>query len=448
MFHVDVEQLPILQEKLEKTKADLERLAQEGTSRIRSTQQILDESYQRAYYYERAISDRIDDINREISNLRYRSSSDDETVADRLDSLYREEQECREEYWAAQDATRDARRRSESFARESSSYQLLQRCIVEDYFDTVNKSAVFLEKYRTLVLNSQSVLENQSVESYHKIPNDLPEVPEHIGLKIISRYTGNRETVIDVNNPYRMSGDLDKANQWLNKYSESLPGNESGSEKGVEFSFAEIPASSATEASGLMKLDIQRFADNSDFKIIEDEFRENLKHTPINNGEWTGQRGKSKWIPHDEEAKRILERYGTDGINYVNGFPDFNEFSVLDIFLEDSSLIISDYRQFQICDEALSDYFSDLLDDLAGVDYDGDPLENTAYRKALMEAFKCDESELEGIQDALECKKRPPGYTWHHNETKGCMQLIPTKLHKIAIHRGGGVRWGGRNRNR
>lgn len=260
MFHVDVEQLPILQEKLEKTKADLERLAQEGTSRIRSTQQILDESYQRAYYYERAISDRIDDINREISNLRYRSSSDDETVADRLDSLYREEQECREEYWAAQDATRDARRRSESFARESSSYQLLQRCIVEDYFDTVNKSAVFLEKYRTLVLNSQSVLENQSVESYHKIPNDLPEVPEHIGLKIISRYTGNRETVIDVNNPYRMSGDLDKANQWLNKYSESLPGNDSGSVKGVEFSFAEIPASSATEASGLMKLDIQRFA--------------------------------------------------------------------------------------------------------------------------------------------------------------------------------------------
>lgn len=44
-----------------------------------------------------------------------------------------------------------------------------------------------------------------------------------------------------------------------------------------------------------------------------------------------------------------------------------------------------------------------------------------------------------------------PGYTWHHSETPGVMQLVPTGIHRITPHSGGrspGM-WAdiGRNRN-
>ncbi|WP_442857215.1 HNH endonuclease signature motif containing protein [Butyrivibrio sp. INlla14] len=30
-----------------------------------------------------------------------------------------------------------------------------------------------------------------------------------------------------------------------------------------------------------------------------------------------------------------------------------------------------------------------------------------------------------------------PGYTWHHAEIPGVMQLVPTGLHNIVSHNGG-----------
>ena len=40
------------------------------------------------------------------------------------------------------------------------------------------------------------------------------------------------------------------------------------------------------------------------------------------------------------------------------------------------------------------------------------------------------------------------GYTWHHTETPGRMQLVPSAIHDAARHRGGQSIWGGGNQNR
>ena len=42
----------------------------------------------------------------------------------------------------------------------------------------------------------------------------------------------------------------------------------------------------------------------------------------------------------------------------------------------------------------------------------------------------------------------PDGYTWHHNEEKGKMQLVDTDIHSQTRHTGGRNIWGGGTENR
>jgi len=180
---------------------------------------------------------------------------------------------------------------------------------------------------------------------------------------------------------------------------------------------------------------------------LDDEFQENWKRTPINNGEWSGERGQSTWIPDGEDAREILERYGADGIEYTENLPDFGPFSAFEYDMDEALYTDSNSHQFQACNEAMMDYFSDLSDEYAGLDCD-DPLSNTEYRDAMMNVFKCNEEDLQDIQLALEIGETPYGYTWHHTETPGRMQLVPSAIHDAARHRGGQSIWGGGNQNR
>ena len=65
--------------------------------------------------------------------------------------------------------------------------------------------------------------------------------------------------------------------------------------------------------------------------------------------------------------------------------------------------------------------------------------------KALSEAIKADpvlasKFTSEEIQ-LFEKKKWPSGYTWHHHQEKGRMQLVETKIHDAAKHVGGYAIW-------
>lgn len=233
-----------------------------------------------------------------------------------------------------------------------------------------------------------------------------------------------------------ISADVDDNQEFLDNEEKILTENEDG-----------------MEAGGIDK-DIQIESDETIFDKIEteselskEELQENLNRTPINNGEWVGERGESTWIPEDDTVRETIEKYGVEGIDYRNGIPDFDKFSAFDIELNENEFTEKNVHQFMTCNEGLSDYFSDLSDQLAGKDCE-DPLENADYRNAMMNIFKCDEAELEDIQSHLYEYETPYGFTWHHSPVPGKMQLIPTDIHVSARHRGGQSIWGGGAANR
>lgn len=57
---------------------------------------------------------------------------------------------------------------------------------------------------------------------------------------------------------------------------------------------------------------------------------------------------------------------------------------------------------------------------------------------------KFSEEQLEQIAAGY----KPKGYTWHHHEELGKMQLVETRIHQSTPHRGGKAIWGGGSANR
>lgn len=66
---------------------------------------------------------------------------------------------------------------------------------------------------------------------------------------------------------------------------------------------------------------------------------------PQQNGEWTGLPGFSKWIPdddfipeqknpHKKSWKEIKSDFHFDGIDFLNGFPDFSKFSECSVVID------------------------------------------------------------------------------------------------------------------
>ena len=48
----------------------------------------------------------------------------------------------------------------------------------------------------------------------------------------------------------------------------------------------------------------------------------------------------------------------------------------------------------------------------------------------------------DAVADGLRGTAKPAGYTWHHHQTKGRMDLIKTTVHRAFAHRGGFSIWG------
>lgn len=133
------------------------------------------------------------------------------------------------------------------------------------------------------------------------------------------------------------------------------------------------------------------------------------KCCPIENGEWTGERGNSKWCPDknyipqkaNPDAKTwgiILKKYGIDGIEYRNGEPDFGRISRGRVEIKEFS-------------EDRTDNFD----------------------KADMELAKrrgCSPEEVKRW-------RKGNGYTWHECKNMKTMQKVPSIIHNNMSHSGG-----------
>ena len=150
-------------------------------------------------------------------------------------------------------------------------------------------------------------------------------------------------------------------------------------------------------------------------------------HTPINNGEWSGERGNSMWRPTNKAVINDLQFYGdgVEGIEYRNGYADFSPVKVYECRLHNQLYYRDDEYQFVDCTMELREHLR-------------------AYPNTYVMSY-FDDTQLSAIARG---QARIPGYTWHHDVQAGLIQLVPTSIHSTCPHYGGQSIWGGGSINR
>lgn len=135
-------------------------------------------------------------------------------------------------------------------------------------------------------------------------------------------------------------------------------------------------------------------------------YEERISRTPVENGEWTGDRGESTFISDSDEVSTYLKEANVDGVNYKDGCPDFTPFSKGEVEIPsmspDRHTTMGKPGNFEQADAALARQRGDgcTARDVAN------------WRKAN-------------------------GYTWHElNDMKTC-QKVPSSINKVYKHLGG-----------
>ena len=98
-------------------------------------------------------------------------------------------------------------------------------------------------------------------------------------------------------------------------------------------------------------------------------------------------------------------------------FPDFSEHCRYETQLPEDQLEDSRYLHDKYCNEQL----------------------HQAYENGNLDTEQFTDRQLEQIRNG----DKPEGYTWHHHEEPGRMQLVDSKIHAETRHVGGRYLWGG-----
>lgn len=143
-------------------------------------------------------------------------------------------------------------------------------------------------------------------------------------------------------------------------------------------------------------------------------YKENPKEINTRNKSLEGKNHPETDIPF--ERKEIETPDGKkEGV-----FAQFE--AVADLKLPEQLEQGSDREQFKYCNDQLKDLVE--------------------ANKETKDLFT--EEQIEQILDG----ETPDGYTWHHSEDKGIMQLVDSEIHAKTGHTGGKSIWGGGSENR
>lgn len=191
------------------------------------------------------------------------------------------------------------------------------------------------------------------------------------------------------------------------------------------------------------KADETKSSFNPDVKIGKNEIPNYLNEAKLKEGKYdpdkkvekkdTGNDEKISYEIHTRNESLEGDRHPITGVpferktvedsdgNEVTGvFPEFD--SDFDAQLPEDLYEASDKEQFAECNRQLKE----------------------AVEKDPELAKKFSSEQLEQIKNF----DTPDGYTWHHNEEKGKMQLADSDIHAKTGHTGGKTIWGGGNENR
>ena len=109
------------------------------------------------------------------------------------------------------------------------------------------------------------------------------------------------------------------------------------------------------------------------------------------------------------------------GQKEIYSFPEFD--SVFEAQLSEDLYTSSDLEQFNECNKQLKDWCENNTEEA-----------NNKFSQSQLEQINANEA--------------PKGYTWHHNEDVGKMQLVDSEIHQQTGHTGGRAIWGGGTQNR
>ena len=98
-------------------------------------------------------------------------------------------------------------------------------------------------------------------------------------------------------------------------------------------------------------------------------------------------------------------------------YADFSEHCKFETRIPEGQFSESDYHHFKHCNEQLSE----------------------ACENGSLDKEQFTHRQLEQIENG----DKPEGYTWHHHEDKGRMQLVDSEIHAKTPHTGGRSIWGG-----
>lgn len=164
------------------------------------------------------------------------------------------------------------------------------------------------------------------------------------------------------------------------------------------------------EKPNIEKTDVAKTSEVNENKNFELDKTRHDK-TPVNDGEWSGDRGNSNWNPDDNYVpgknnpdgktwKDIKEKYNIDSIPFENDEPDFSELSKGEVEIDD----YTDDRDanFDQADEKLA------------------------------EQRGCTPEEVYEWRNDKEHR-----YTWHELNDCKTMQKVPSDVHGNVSHAGG-----------
>ena len=161
-------------------------------------------------------------------------------------------------------------------------------------------------------------------------------------------------------------------------------------------------------------------------EIIKDFVDQNVTPSvlPKRNGHWEGEEGNSKWIPdgdasvtwrksgitHTKTYRDIIDRYGSDGIEYINKEPDFEPYE--DSFIQHAEL----------------EHFSD--------ERTGSDGTYTMASKAVAERLSQETGEKWTTQRVQEYMITH-GLTWHECADRKTVRAVPAEINAAFKHSGG-----------
>lgn len=166
---------------------------------------------------------------------------------------------------------------------------------------------------------------------------------------------------------------------------------------------------------------IKKVGDRIDSIVSPEQstYEERLGRCPLNNVEWTGERGDSLCISKNPEIRKACEKAGVSGIEYRDAIPDF-------------SPVAKETVQIKNMNSSIENYFDPET---------GEKIEGCYAQEDRALSEKWNKEGHEGRKDWTASDVRnyrlENNLTWHEcNDMKTC-RLVPTDIHKAFIHLGG-----------